>query len=271
MRTNELTALASKRMRGAVTPAASLVLALLLLTWGLGLASRAVSLLLALLFSGDAALEPYRTWIPAAIGSALSFLIVLPLHLSMRRWIWQLDEEIRPLREAFYYFSSFSRFVKAFGFVLVDITACFLALLICFFPAAVVWTAVAVIQIANVWTVIALVFAVLLLLLGLFFAGWFITGRFLASCCFLAGLTENPFRAIALSFRLMRGKRRSLFALFFHLLPYFLIVITIIFLPFAVPHIESCFALWAKCVFAERIHPADYTQPKEDTEYVFTE
>lgn len=50
MRTNELTSEAAKRLRGAMTPAASLIMILLLTAWGLILASRALSLLIGSLF-----------------------------------------------------------------------------------------------------------------------------------------------------------------------------------------------------------------------------
>lgn len=271
MRTNELTAFASKRMRGAVTPAASLVLAMLLLTWGLALASRAVSLLIAALLSADAYTELYQTWLPILFGVLANILLVFPLWISIRRWIWRLDEDIRPLRTAFYYLSSPRRYIKVLWFSLVCTAVSFTVLLACFFPAAVVWAAVSVMQVADVWTVIAVILDLLLLLLGGFFAGYFLFGMFLSHYCFIAGYTENPFKAIALSFTVMRGNRARLFSLFFNLIGYFLISLAVISLPLTVPHIESCFAVLAKELFTERIVPGVHFHNKENSEYVFTE
>lgn len=271
MRTNELTAFASKRMRGAVTPAASLVLALLLLGFGLALVSRAVSILLAILFSQDASDALFGTVLPASLGSVLSLLFVLPLHLGMRRWIWLLDEDILPLREAFCYWALRKRFGCAVAYVTVNALIWFFTLFFCFFPAAFVWAATAVIQLADIWTAVAVVLGILLFVLGCVFSGYILSGTFLSSYCLIAGFTKNPFKAAALSFKLMRGHRAKLFALFFHLVPYFLLSLTVVLLPFTVPHIESSFTLWAKERIAEQLTAEVYSESKEEGEYVFTE
>ena len=70
MRTNELTSEAAKRLRGAMTPAASLIMILLLTAWGLILASRALSLLIGSLFFEAAAEETLFSAVSAAIGIA---------------------------------------------------------------------------------------------------------------------------------------------------------------------------------------------------------
>ena len=271
MRTNELTAFSSTRMRGAVTPAASLVLALLLLSFGFSLASRAISILLALLFSQDSGDPLYTVWFPAGIGAALSLFFTLPLHLGMRRWIWMLDEDILPLREAFRFWSTSKRFGKALGYVTLNALIWFSTLLFCFFPAAFVWAATAVVQIADVWCAVAVILGILLFILGAVFSGYILSGTLLSGYCLIAGLTENPFRLFSLSFKLMRGHRKSFFALFFYLFPYFLLSISVVLLPFTVPHIESCFALWAKeCIFGQ-IRGQSHSDSKEEGEYVFTE
>ena len=136
MRTNELTSEAAKRLRGAMTPAASLIMILLLTAWGLILASRALSLLIGSLFFEAAAEETLFSAVSAAIGIAELLLICDPLWLNARRWFFRLDEGFVPLRAAFYYVSSVALYRRAMCFTLVLTAIRFLSALLCFLPAA---------------------------------------------------------------------------------------------------------------------------------------
>ena len=148
MRTNVLTSEAAKRLRGAMPPAASLIMILLLTAWGLILASRALSLLIGSLFFEAAAEETLFSAVSAAIGIAELLLICDPLWLNARRWFFRLDEGFVPLRAAFYYVSSVALCRRAMCFTLVLTAIRFLSALLCFLPAAVVWAAVCVVETA---------------------------------------------------------------------------------------------------------------------------
>lgn len=272
MRTNELTSEAAKRIRGAMTPAASLIMILLLTAWGLILASRAISLLIGSLFFEAAAEEMLSSALSAAVGIVGFLLICDPLWLNARRWFFRLDEGYVPLRAAFYYVSSVARYRQAMCFTLILTAIRFLVSLLCFLPAAVVWAAVCIVETADVYTLLAVILDAVLLLLGIVFSYYLLSGLFLTEYLFITGQEIKVFAAVKRSFRLMHGSRSRLFKLLCNLIPYFLISFAVVTLPLTIPHIESCFAVLAKQLLAENKSDArEAPDGQHGGEYVFTE
>ncbi len=272
MRTNELVAEASKRLRGAMTPAASLIMILLLTAWGLALATHAFSLLLHSMFLHSDTTQPLVSAMPVLFGTACFLLICGPLWLNARRWFFRLDEGFVPLRTAFYYVSSISRYRKTLCFTLSVTGLRFFAALFCFLPAAIVWAAVRVVAFADVYTLLAVILDGILFILGIAFSYYLLSGLFLSEYLFISGQKHTPFSAVRCSFQLMRGGRGRLFKLLCSLIPYFLISLAVVTLPLTVPHIESCFAVLAKQLLTENQSGAFKDPDRQDGgEYVFTE
>lgn len=245
MQTTELASEASRRLRGMMTPAASLVMILLLMIWGLVLAAQAFSIFLSSMFSESLSAEPFATMIPALFCAVGNLLVTVPLWMNAKRWFFRLDEGAVPLCAAFFYVSSLRRYRTAFWFSAVQTVARFLAVLVCLLPAAIMWAALRVVQTADVFTLLAVIMDAVLFLLGLGFSYYLLTGLFLTDYLFIVGYTARPLQAMRRSFQLMQGHRGTLFCLLCNLIPYFLMSLTVVTLPLTVPHIESCFAVWA--------------------------
>lgn len=251
MRTNEIASEAARRLRGAMTPAASLIMILLLTAWGIVLASRAISLLISSLFF-DVALEGTFSFFVSAVVGLVGFLLICdPLWLNARRWFFRLDEGYVPLRAALYYVSSVARYRRTLCFTLILTSIRFLASLLCFLPAAVVWAAVCVVETADVYTLLAVILDAVLFVLGVLFSYYLLSGLFLTEYLFITRQEIKTFAAVKCSFRLMNGARGRLFKLLCNLIPYFLISFAVVTLPLTIPHIESCFAVLSKQLLAE--------------------
>ena len=93
---------------------------------------------------------------------------------------------------------------------------------------------------------VLLILLLVLTLLGLVIAFYGYLGLFFADYVFLRRITDNPFRAISLSFRIAGGRRGKLCQLALKLLPYYILCLTGVVFPFAEPKIQSAFAVYAE-------------------------
>ncbi|MBM6921438.1 hypothetical protein H6A12_09755 [Phocea massiliensis] len=258
MTTNEIAAASGRRMRGVMTPAASLVMISLLVLFG-SLLSVSVcrSFFQTLLFESE-----QHTGIPVPIsalfGTLALLLLCLPLYLNLKRWIVLLDDGFVPLRCAFSYFSSFAQYKKALCFSALRACVSFLFIFVCFLPSSLLLSIVSnASPESGLFVMICLVLCAVLFLLGCFFCYYTLAGLFLSDYLFILNEEISPAAAIRRSFRLMRGHRLSLLRVIAYRIPYLLLSIFIVTLPLTVPIIESTFAVFANSLLSSEPSDSD--------------
>ncbi len=247
MTTNEIAAVSGRRMRGVMTPAASLVMISLLVFFG-SLLSIGVcrSFFQTLLFE-----SAQHTGAPIPIstlfGTLILLLISFPLHLNLKRWIVLLDDGFVPLRCAFSYFSSFSQYKKAFCFSFLRTCTSFFFIFVCFLPSSLLMFVASAASSSELklLVMICLILCTILFLLGCFFCFYALAGLFLSDYLFISNTDISPISAIRHSFHLMKGHRLSLLRIIAYRIPYLLLSIFIVTLPLTVPIVESTFAVFA--------------------------
>lgn len=246
MTTNEIAAISGKRMRGVMTPAASLVMISLLVFLGSLLSVKACKLFVSsLLFESSTQTDEFFP-VCAVIGIIELLLLCFPLYLNMKRWIVLLDNGFLPLRCAFSYFSSFTEYKKAFCFTSFRALALFASVFICFLPSSLLLTILSKLSPeSGLWLIVCFVLSAVLFLLGCFFCYYLIAGMFLSDYLFIEGQVSSPLKAIRLSFSMMHGHRFRLLCVIGYRIPYLLLSVFIVSLPLTLPIIESTFAVLA--------------------------
>lgn len=258
MRANEITAEAERRLKGRMTAAASLIFILLLCSCGAALTGNVVAIFFETMLMGESA--GFLFSLPDTMGTLSTLLLVLllasPLQLNAKRWFQAPAGEFRPLRTAFSYFTGTRRYFSALWFSLVRFAATFLSFLLPLLPAVVL---AAIIRAKLTYSAeplgplygILIVLCVLFVLLALCYGVYLAMGLFFTDYLYVKNLEGNPFRAIAASFRLMKGSRGMLLQIIGTLLPYLLLCLLVAPLPFCAANVLTSFAVWADEVLGE--------------------
>lgn len=180
----------------------------------------------------------------------ISFFIIAPLRLSIKRWYMELPCANPPLSFALNIFSSIKGYLYSVYYSFVKTAILVLGYLILLFPSLFIGVIIRV-QMIKGENTLGAIHAVLFFLLILFFvlstlyAIYFFIGFFYSDYIFLSGKTQNPFKAISISMHISKHHKASLLAVFLSMLPYFLLCILIVPIIFVVPYAKCTFAFYA--------------------------
>lgn len=232
------------RLQGSLTAAVALEFVLLFLWFFVLLFSQGLRLILQM----GTVLEDAR-W-----GELLGLLLLLfflqnPLRLGIIGWYQQAEAQYTHPRKGFAPFLGLSSYFRSVWFCMVRSVAVCLIWFLSLLPAVIL---AAVLQV-GMWKGSAeggiyaglIVLFLLLMVLGVLFALFLHMGFFFADYFYVRREEQNPFRALWRSRRLMRGGRLRLLRLWICLLPYFLLCLLIVPIPFAAANIRSALAVYA--------------------------
>lgn len=192
---------------------------------------------------------PWNTAAVAVITLATVFFWIEPMRLSIKAWYTRLSVKNLPVSVAFKSFTSAKRYVSAlyFSFVrrIADFGVCFLLLL---FPS--VLLAAVSRRLDNFGSInsvggLLLILSFVLIILAAVFSVYFLIGFFFADYLFAKGITYNPIKAMKLSVKLSRENKGRLISVMVLSLPYYLVCVFVVTIPFALPKIKAMFAVLA--------------------------
>lgn len=189
---------------------------------------------------------------------ALCMFVIFPLRLSIKGWYQRLNGGFVSASLAFVIFTSPKRYWRAFAFgavgFIVKLIAFAVCMLPCFFVSGLLryslnlsLTPEGAIGVGGDLAILAIADFVLLVLgivLGIIFSLRFIYMDYL----FLITKEKNPFKAIAISFRLSKTHKAELHRVIKAIIPYMLSCIFILPIPFAIPKISCILSIHARSV-----------------------
>lgn len=205
----------------------------------------------------------------------LAFLF--PLKLGIKGWYLSPGGGFRSPQGAFACFRGLRNYLRAVWFGLVRYAAQLLCLLASALPA-VLTAGVLQAVLRQTGRLEGTVYGVLLLLLALSavlavcFGCYALMGFFLMDYLWLRQAARGPFRAMALSFRMMRGERMGLVKRILSRIPCYLLCLTGAGLPFAMPGVRGSYAAYAAGLIDMDANDAprhvDENQPERINGYV---
>ena len=246
MKNREIGAVAASRLRSGYSVSVSFGFFLLALyTFILAFSALLADFLLKIPFLSERFSEG---WAEMGVGIFLTLILLAPVRLGIKKWYLLLQGDFLPSRQAFAFLKG-KGYWKTFLFSVVRQITAFLLFLLPLLPSVVIAAALRAAfegGSGDALFGVLLIFLFCLTLLGIVIALYGYLGLFFADYIFLRRITDNPFRAVVLSFRIAGGRRGKLCRLVLRMLPYFIISLLGVVFPFAVPKIQSALAVYAE-------------------------
>lgn len=185
----------------------------------------------------------------------LSFLLLMPLSLNIKSWYQSINGKYTPIAAAFSYFSSFKKYMSVLYFCLVRFFTLLLTFLIPLIPGILLFYVLKIgfLSSTNLGSAFGalVVITVILLFMGFIFAVNYAIGFFYADYIYIKDINNNPFKALSYSRKLAKKNRNSLLRIIVAVIPYFLLCIFLVTIPFIFPKIRTFFAIHADEVLIE--------------------
>ncbi|MEG0692850.1 MAG: hypothetical protein RR444_07190 [Oscillospiraceae bacterium] len=245
--------LSAQKLQGNYGIGVSLTLVVMLTYLGVNLIGKIASMFLSTVMldfniTKDFTLDDI---VGAVVTLCLSLIMLSPLRLNIKRFYQKIQGESLPATVAFSYFSSLKQYLLALHFCVIRFIAVFLSFLLPMVPsiiiAAILATAFDLGETAVGPAFGALfILMVVLFAMGLVFSIYYIIGFFYTDYIYIKGIQRNPFKALALSRKTAKENRQSLFYALITNLPYYLLCLCLVTIPFLVPKIRANFAVYTE-------------------------
>lgn len=247
MRTGEITEISTNKLRENAASAVSLSFAALIVYSLIIVLSNLISVFIP---SASASVKGMnQSGLSTVFSVVFTIILLFPFEIGIKGWYLSLRGEYQSPISAFFYFKGIN-YPRTVLYCTVKQLAVFASFLLPLLPSIVIASALKVLLSVTqgrsgiLFSILLSLFLVLTLL-AVIFGFYCILGMFFADYLYIRKTTENPFHAIRLSFQIARGDRRRLIILIAGLLPYFLLCLLGVAIPFVAPKIQSTFAAYA--------------------------
>lgn len=253
MRIREIVATATERLRGSLTASISLSFFILLVYIALLIVGKMVTLFFQTMLMEQRLSDEIMlsSFLGGLFTLLLMRLLLSPLLLNIKVWYQNMDGGFHSVKTAFSYFKNGRDYVSAVWFCLVRFFFLFITFFLPLLPAVLLYTILRVGMVyfasdLEAFSAILLLLTFLFALIGVLFSLYFAMGFFFTDYLYQEIGERNPVRAMRISHRIMKGKRARFLRLIVILFPYLFLCLLIAPIPFAVPNIETAFAVFAK-------------------------
>lgn len=185
----------------------------------------------------------------AVVTLILALSLISPLRLNVKSWYQFIKGEQLPVTVAFSYFASLKKYLAVLHFCIIRFTAVFLTFLVPMLPSillAGILQQTMLVKNATIGSSFGAVFIMMvaLFMIGLFVSIYFAVGFFFVDYIYIKGLQKNPYKALMLSRRIAKKNRTGLLVTLLKSLPYYLLCLCLVTIPFVVPKIRANFAVY---------------------------
>ncbi|MFZ2538141.1 MAG: DUF975 family protein [Oscillospiraceae bacterium] len=180
----------------------------------------------------------------------LTVFLLSPLRLNIKSWYQSIKGEYLPATVAFSYFGNLKKYLSALHFCIIRSIAVFLTFLIPMLPSiilAAILKSIFDIGKTSTGPILGslLVIMIVLFIIGLIFSIYYVIGFFYTDYIYIKGIRTNPFKALVLSQKTAKENKHSLLYAMLTILPYYLLCLLLITIPFVIPKIRASFAVYA--------------------------
>lgn len=190
------------------------------------------------------------TIVALLISLTVNRLVISPLILSVKKWYSTLRDCNPTFADALSIFGTVRGYLGAVWYCFVKSILIFAISLCAFLPALIISVVLKIgfsfdgvnfgINGAVMLSLVAVFFV-----LGLIYLIYALLGFFYADYIYLSGKTQNPFKAVLLSFRLTRCHRGRILLVYFSLLHMWALYLLVVPIFFVEPYIKSTLAFYA--------------------------
>lgn len=185
-----------------------------------------------------------------ALSLVLSIVLLSPLRLNIKGWYQHTNDGDLPVTMAFSYFTSMKKYLKAVNYCVIRFILLFVTYLV---PLAPSFILMAVMRYAfgradfvfNSYFSVLLIATISLFVLGIVFAIYFSIDYFFADFIYIKKIEQNPFKVLFMSRKIAKKNKGSLYLTIATTLPYYLLCIFIVTIPFVLPKIRVIHAVYA--------------------------
>lgn len=182
----------------------------------------------------------------------LSFTLLMPLWLNIKKWFMNLSPEGPPQKTTLSLLNSPRTYLKCVYYSAVKAGFMAVMYLAIFLPAIIMISFLkantSIGEQAPIELIIVIMFVVgaIFILLATIYIIYLSLGLFLSDYIYLAQIETSPIKAMLLSLKLSKKHRVKLIMLYFSLLPYLLSSLLVVPIVFTVPYIQCTLAYFAK-------------------------
>ncbi len=190
------------------------------------------------------------TVVAAVTTLILTIIMLSPLRLNIKSWYQSINGEHLPATIAFSYFGNLKKYISALHFCLIRYIAIFLTFLVPMLPSiilAAILEPILDIGKASAGPVLGslMIIMVVVFVIGLIVSIYYVIGFFYTDYIYIKGIQTNPFKALALSQKIAKENKHSLLYTMLAILPYYLLCLFLVTIPFVIPKIKAGFAVYA--------------------------